>query len=265
MSGSPTYPPHRAVEDKMASPHTEARDGGSSRRHIPPEAERTPPTRANGGKRLVLASVSPRRRELVEAFDAHVDLVAPAGDESQPSNGEAPEEYVLRLSLEKAQDGARQVHPAIVLGADTAVVVDGEVLGKPASTVEARAMLGQLRGRNHRVVTGVTALESESGVWAASSTSTRVTMRRYSDAEVEAYVVTGEPLDKAGSYAVQSHRFHPAEAVDGCYLNVVGLPLCEATTLLAQLGDSTRIRPDWRPPEQCRNCPLQRGHEAGWR
>ena len=211
-----------------------------------------------------LASGSPRRRELVGAFDAHVDLVAPAGDESGPLNGEAPEQFVLRLSLAKAQEVAEQVHPAIVLGADTAVVVDGDILGKPASAVEARAMLGRLRGRSHRVVTGVTALDSESGVWAASSTSTDVTMRRYSDAEVEAYIGTGEPLDKAGSYAVQDHRFHPVEAVDGCYLNVVGLPLCEATTLLAQLGASPRIRPEWRPPEQCRDCPLQRGHQAGW-
>jgi MAF protein len=244
----------------MASSDTD--DGAHSPRHLAHEAERMPSTRGNGSKRLVLASGSPRRRALVTAFDAPIDLVAPTGDEPPPLDGETPEQFVLRLSLAKAEEVAGQVSPAIVLGADTAVVLDGEILGKPAGPEDATRMLKQLRGRTHRVLTGVTVLDGESGVRAASANSSKVTMRRYSDGEVEAYVSTGEPFDKAGGYAIQDYRFHPVEALDGCYLNVVGLPLCEAATLLARMGASPRIRPDWRPPQQCRECPLQRGRQV---
>lgn len=211
-------------------------------------------------RRLVLASGSPRRRELVAAFDSPFDVVAADIEEGAPTAGEAPEEFVLRLSGAKAAGVAGRVRHAIVLAADTVVALDGEVLGKPADNAAATAMLHRLRGRPHRVVTGVTALDVESGQRLQTSKSTDVTMRRYSDAEVEDYVSSGEPLDKAGGYAVQDSSFLPAERVDGCYLNVVGLPMCEAVELLAGLGARIEIRRDWRPPEQCRDCPL--GPEA---
>ena len=219
---------------------------------------KTPNTVAQ--KRLVLASGSPRRRELVAAFDSPFDVVVADIKEGAPTAGEGPEELVLRLSGAKATGVARRVRHAIVLAADTVVALDGEVLGKPADSAAATAMLHRLRGPPHRVVTGVTALDVESGQRLQTSKSTDVTMRRYSDAEVEDYVSSGEPLDKAGGYAVQDASFLPAERVDGCYLNVVGLPMCEAVELLARLGAGIEIRPDWRPPEQCRDCPL--GSEA---
>jgi MAF protein len=213
-------------------------------------------------KRLVLASGSPRRREILAAFVPPVEAVSPTSKESPPRDGESPERYVMRLSLAKASEGAKHARQAIVLGADTSVVLDGELLGKPVGEADATRMLANLRGRTHRVVTGVVALDSESGLWSGSTRSTQVAMRHYSDTEVEAYVASGSPFDKAGAYAVQDSSFHPAESVDGCYLNVVGLPLCEVVALLDRRGLKTRLRSGWQPPAQCRECPLQHERRA---
>ena len=191
-----------------------------------------------------------------------VDVVDSTGEETPPRNGEAPEEFVLRLSLAKARGAANGSGPAILLGADTMIVLDGQMLGKPTGPTEATSMLGRLRGRTHRVVTGVTALDSESGQWLGSTRSTDVTFRDYSDAELAAYVTSGEPFDKAGGYAIQDPLFDPATAVEGCYLNVVGLPLCEVVTLLAKLGVDAHLAADWRPPKVCQDCPLDRRVEV---
>ena len=154
-------------------------------------------------RRLVLASRSRRRRRLVEALDLTVELVSPDGEEGGPLPGETPREFVCRMALEKARRVASQAEDCIVLAADTAVVLEGEVLGKPANGAEAARMLGKLRGRVHTVLTGVAALDGPSGrrVWSVKATD--VTMRRYSDEEMAACVASGEPLDKAGAYAVQ--------------------------------------------------------------
>ena len=145
---------------------------------------------------------------------------------------------------------------------DTVVVMDGEILGKPAGAEDATRMLRQLRGRSHSVVSGVTALDGASGRWLASARESRVTMREYSDQELAAYVASGGPFDKAGAYAVQDVDFHPASHVEGCYLNVVGLPLCEVATLLARLPTQARLRSDWTPPTQCVDCPLSQRTEV---
>ena len=207
-------------------------------------------------KRLVLASRSPRRREIVGALVPPVHQIDWNGEETPPRNGETPEEFVLRLSLAKARGGADRSGPATVLGADTVVVLDAKILGKPTGSTDATGMLGRLRGRTHRVMTGVTILDSESGRWVASARSTDVTFREYSDAEVAAYVASGKSFDKAGGYAVQDRLFAPAVNVEGCYLNVVGLPLCEVVTLLAELGVAATLEARWRPPDSCRECPL---------
>ena len=135
-------------------------------------------------KRLVLASASPRRRELIGAFDRPVELRTPVGKESPRRSDEPPEDYALRLALTKAE-------------------------------------------------------------------------------EVAAYVASGSPLDKAGAYAVQDRSFHPAESVDGCYLNVVGLPLCEVASVLTRLGQHAAFKAGWTPPDECRDCDLRHGQEAG--
>ena len=206
---------------------------------------------------LVLASASPRRRALMAAFRTPVRAVAPTAEE-QPRRGlEAPEEFVVRLSASKAREVSRRVDGALVIGADTAVVVDGDVLGKPRDRSEAVEMLRRLRGRTHRVVTGVTVVDGASGRALSTSKSTDVLMRQYADDETGAYVDTGSPFDKAGGYGVQDPVFAPAESVNGCYLNVVGLPLCDTVELLAGMGADDDLDPGWSPPAECVECPLR--------
>ena len=206
--------------------------------------------------RLVLASTSPRRREIVEALDPTPECVAPVGDESTPRPGELPEEYVLRLSLDKARSVTDGVGTATVLGADTVVAVDGEILGMPVDMDDATRMLRLLRGRAHSVVTGVAALDTETGQSAAVACQSRVTIRPLSDAELLDYIALENPMDKAGAYAVQDKSPGLAESVDGCYLNVVGLPLCEVVRLLSDVGVQTRLRSSWKMHPECRDCPL---------
>ena len=212
--------------------------------------------------RLILASKSPRRRELIRALDIPVELGGSNGDEGPPHPGETPQQYVSRLSLEKARAAAPDRGPAIFLGADTAVVIDGHILGKPSDNAEASRMLRTLRDRVHTVVTGVVALDSETGRWLHRTRSTDVSMRHYSDAEMAAYMESGEHWDKAGAYAVQDKRFNPAKEVLGCYLNAMGFPLCEVAGLLAEMGMHTRLRPGYRLPEQCRDCSLRKPPEG---
>ena len=206
--------------------------------------------------RLVLASVSPRRRALMAAFREPVRTIAPTADEEPRRHAETPGEFVVRLSAAKALEVSRQVDGALVIGADTAVVIDGDVLGKPGDRGEAVEMLRRLRGRTHRVTTGVTVVDGASGRSLSSSRSTDVLMRRYGDDEISAYVDTGGPFDKAGGYAVQDPVFAPSESVDGCYLNVVGLPLCDTFALLAGMGVDAGLDHAWSPPADCVECPL---------
>ncbi len=140
--------------------------------------------------------------------------------------------------------------------------MSSDVLGKPDGPRGATHMLARLRGRIHRVVTGVTALDGRSGRWLASAKTSHVTMREYTDADVAAYVASGDPMDKAGAYAVQDDGFRPVAGVDGCYLNVVGLPLCEVVTLMKDLGSPVRLRDGWSPPSRCVGCTLAERDEV---
>ena len=156
-------------------------------------------------------------------------------DESQRS-GESPGTYVLRLAESKARACAASSHEDLtILAADTAVV-DGEaILGKPKDMAEAVEMLHRLRGRIHQVYTGIAVLRMSDGNLVTDMCVTDVPMRDYSDAEIEAYVATGDPLDKAGAYAIQHPGFHPVENLSGCYASVMGLPLCHLTRTLHKL------------------------------
>ena len=211
---------------------------------------------AGSTARLVLASSSPRRRAIIAALDIQVQVISSEVDEGPVRRNESPEKYVVRLSREKAIAVARSVGDAVVLAADTSVVIGGAILGKPRDEVDATRMLRLLRGREHAVITGITALHTMSGRAVATYKCTRVVLRRYSAQELEDYVRSGQPMDKAGAYAVQDPVFRPATRLDGCYLNAVGLPLCEVVTSLKALGVSARIRQDWQAPEQCVECPL---------
>jgi len=190
-------------------------------------------------KPFVLASASPRRLELLKALGLRV-TVDPSGIDETLNPGTSPEQEALRLAQAKAKEVRERWPRSAVLAADTLVVLDDRVLMKPADRNHAVQMLQALRGREHRVITGVSTGEANSYV------ETKVHMRPYSDAEIELYVATGDPMDKAGAYAIQHSGFRPVDRIDGCYCNVVGLPL----GLVRDLLDLNVQR-----PAQCEGCP----------
>lgn len=184
---------------------------------------------------MVLASNSPRRRELL-ALGGWVFQVRPVDVDESKIPGESPGTYVLRLAEEKARACAATAHTGpIILSADTAVVDGEDILGKPRDTAEAVAMLRRLRGHSHQVRTGIALLRPSDGKLVTDLCITDVLMRTYTDDEIQAYVATGDPLDKAGAYAIQYSSFHPVEELAGCYASVMGLPLCHLTRSLRQL------------------------------
>jgi MAF protein len=184
---------------------------------------------------ILLASNSPRRKQLL-ALTGWPYRIQPADVDETPLPGEPAEAYVLRLAESKARAAAGSAAEGLVLAADTTVVDAGAILGKPNDADQARAMLRQLRGRSHQVLTALAVLQSRSDRLLTEVCATDVPMRTYSDAEIEAYVASGDPLDKAGAYAIQHTGFHPVALLAGCYANVVGLPLCHLARMLRALG-----------------------------
>ena len=143
---------------------------------------------------------------------------------------------MARLALDKARAVARRLTDGIVLGADTIVALDGEPLGKPSGPEQARAMLSRLRGREHEVITGIAVVDARTGRAARTAVTSRVRMADYGEREIDAYVASGEPLDKAGAYAIQGGGGALVAGLEGSYSNVVGLPLAETARLLAAFG-----------------------------
>ena len=189
-------------------------------------------------KRLILASGSPRRRELLRNAGFTFEVIPPEVAEDNPDN-EAPAMLVERLALDKAEAVAGRFHRqdnVVVLGADTVVVVDSTLLGKPASPAEARQMLQRLSGRTHEVITGVALVEPETARRTVAHETTRVFFRPLEPQEMEDYVATGEPLDKAGAYAIQGGASRFVTRVEGCYFNVMGLPVALVDRLLRECG-----------------------------
>ena len=209
--------------------------------------------------RVILASASPRRQQFFQALGIPFSI-QPADIEEAPAPGETPISLVERLAAAKAlsvgdrlmkegcgrderkysDDNAPASHSIqIIVGADTVVALDGESLGKPQNADEARTMLQRLRGRNHYVHTAVAAVRFAGASPQAACcvvNSTIVTMRAYSDAEIENYVSSGSPMDKAGAYAIQDKRFSPVESLAGCPAGVMGLPAADLLRLLSELG-----------------------------
>jgi septum formation protein len=184
---------------------------------------------------LILASRSPRRQALLQRLGVLFEVATADIDESQHP-GELPTALVQRLALEKALAVAARFPDRPVLGADTIVVLDGEVLGKPADADEATTMLRRLRGRPHTVWSAVYACNPALGRPAAALNETTVWMRAYSDDEIAAYVASGDPLDKAGGYAIQHPGFAPAGRIEGCFSGVMGFPLGEVVRTLRAIG-----------------------------
>ncbi|MDD5368228.1 MAG: Maf family protein, partial [Anaerolineaceae bacterium] len=188
---------------------------------------------------LILASTSPRRRQLL-ALGGWSFAILPANLDETRLPAEPPSAYVSRLALAKAQAARLQVadeFPTLpVVASDTAVVLDDQILGKPADAQDAVRMLRQLRGRTHQVFTALALLDPRSGETLQDVCITGVLMRAYTDEDIQAYVASGDPFDKAGAYAIQHAQFHPVERLRGCYPSVMGLPLCLLTRLLLQVG-----------------------------
>jgi septum formation protein len=191
---------------------------------------------------LVLASASPRRQELLR--NAGIPFtVYPANIPEQPKAGENSRECAERLAREKALAVSRQQPASVVLGADTIVVVDGEILGKPCNAADAMRMLRLLSGRTHQVITGVCLLgpslrtgnhQLETGFEDTRSETTLVTMIALTDEDIRSYIATGEPIDKAGAYAIQGVASRWIPHIDGDYFNVVGLPVALVCRMLKE-------------------------------
>ena len=191
---------------------------------------------------LILASGSPRRREFLELlgipFAVHV-----ADIDEQNGQNDLPRALVARLSREKAATVSTRFPDRVVIGADTVVALDNEILGKPAGPTEATAMLRLLRDRPHQVYSGVTVYPAEGNTPLTTAVCSTVWMRPYGDEEIAAYVASGDPMDKAGGYGIQNRQFHPVARLRGCYASVMGLPLCKLCDLLQQMGVTLSVDP----------------------
>ncbi|MBD1399761.1 Maf family protein [Pelovirga terrestris] len=186
---------------------------------------------------LVLASASPRRKELLAQIGLEFS-VRPSSVAETIKPAETPGDLVIRLSLDKARDiaGRSDISARWVIGSDTVVVCDGQILGKPADHQEAAAMLRQLSGISHQVVSGYAVIDRRQQIERTEAVSTKVHFRQLTEAEIARYVATGEPIDKAGAYAIQGIAACFVSGIEGSYTNVVGLPLCRLTLALKELG-----------------------------
>jgi len=213
---------------------------------------------------LWLASNSPRRRQLL-ALGGWRFTVRPVEVDESPLPGENPRMYVTRLAIEKARACARHAERGVVvMAADTTVSYEGEILGKPADASQAESMLRRLRSRTHQVYTALALVRQEDGALITDCCETHVPMRDYSDEEMGEYIASGDPLDKAGAYAIQHAGFRPVERLEGCYANVMGLPLCHLARSLKKM----EIVPHTDLPNACQasiqyTCPVYRRLLAG--
>ena len=189
------------------------------------------------GHKIILASASPRRRELLEMLGLAFEILPARGEERiEPALAKTPDKLVKALARQKAAEAAsaRGDAEAVVIGADTVVVLDGTVLGKPKDAGDAKRMLRALSGRRHDVYTGVTVIRDNTVLSRAERTG--VYFRKLGGDEIERYVATGEPLDKAGAYGIQGFGSLFAERIEGDFFNVMGLPLCLLGSMLKEVG-----------------------------
>ncbi|HVT00837.1 MAG TPA: Maf family protein [Patescibacteria group bacterium] len=189
-------------------------------------------------KKIILASSSPRRRELMKFLGIPFDVVSSDFDETRIPDTDY-KHFVETLSFEKVKVVAASFDDAIIVGADTVVVMDGKVLGKPKDKRDAKKKLKLLSGTKHLIITGYTIFDTKSGRVVNSSVESSVKLKDLTNEEIEAYIATGEPMDKAGGYAVQGIGGLFVEKVDGDYFNIVGLPLKDIRRHLADFGIKT--------------------------
>lgn len=184
---------------------------------------------------IILASNSPRRLTLLRQIGIE-PLVIPSHVPEEVREGETPEDAALRLAIAKAREVAGKLRDGLVIGADTIVVVDSRQLGKPGSEEEAKKMLRLLSNRTHTVITGLAVIDAGAGDVKTTIARTKVRFKKLSEEEIDAYVATGDPMDKAGAYGIQGRAAAFIEGIEGCYSNVVGLPLSEVMDILKSFG-----------------------------
>jgi septum formation protein len=189
-------------------------------------------------RQIILASASPRRKELLKQFIGDNFLVHASSYGESPYPGLRPEELLLKHSFEKARDVAKYFDSGLVISADTSVFFNGELLGKPQSSEKAEEMLKMLSGQRFRVITGLTVLDLDNGTEFRELESTTVWMDEMSKEQISAYVRTGEPLDKAGAFAAQGKGAAFVEKIEGDFFNIVGLPLFRLGKILQRAGVS---------------------------
>ncbi len=187
-------------------------------------------------KRLVLASGSPRRQEILRQLGVEFQVMQSHADETFPK-GCLPGQAAVLMALQKARDViARIDFPAVVIGADTIVVLDREIMGKPADARQAAEMIRKLSGKEHAVITGIAAADNTNGAELTDYQTTIVRMKSISPDRIRKYVATGEPYDKAGAYAIQGKASVFIDSINGCYFNVVGLPVTKLDSMLRSMG-----------------------------
>ncbi|HUJ19495.1 MAG TPA: Maf family protein [Nitrospirota bacterium] len=186
-------------------------------------------------QKIILASASPRRRDLLQQIGLTFTIDSADVDETLLP-GEGPEPYAVRVALDKARVAAAKAGSGIVIAADTIVVLNELILGKPADAGEAVRMLSLLSGRRHSVITGLAVMDALSGMTRSAVSVTSVWFRQLSQSEIRSYVISGEPLDKAGAYGIQEKGALLVDRIEGCYFNVVGLPLSLLGKMLPEFG-----------------------------
>ncbi|NSW89502.1 MAG: septum formation inhibitor Maf [Firmicutes bacterium] len=187
-------------------------------------------------EKIILASASPRRRQLLEQWGIPFTVIPCDLNEENIKLSGDPGEKVEKLALVKAENVAKKIGKGLVIGADTIVVLDNAIFGKPKNDLDAYNMLKKLSGKCHEVLTGVAVVNSENGVYKTAHEKTKIYFTHISDMEIWTYINTGEPKDKAGAYAIQGKGALFIERIEGCYTNVVGLPLVLVKRMLKEFG-----------------------------
>jgi septum formation protein len=189
-------------------------------------------------KKIILASASPRRKDLLKSIGLKFETIPSNIDENIEGQVFSCK-LIEKLSYEKANDIAKQInYPAIVIGSDTVVVINGEILGKPADEEDAKRMLLLLSGNTHEVISAITIIDTETLKILSSSVISKVEFRKMQETEIENYIKTGEPFDKAGSYAIQGIASIFVKSIKGCYNNIVGISTFKLSEMLEEFGVS---------------------------